>query len=225
MVPLTKFTAVGSDRLFYDQYRYCMTAGIDEVTCLRRLDHKYIDHVLNVRKKYSAIGSWVPSRGRSSVRITDETVANLHKLCDVLTAVNHKFKLVVEFGNMRLYTNDCALFDEIAASDVKFNFVHFKQAVIDRPRNSVKLKNPRHLYRSYLSQIKLSDQEKRAIVRFLQNNSDSLRLSPCLSRWTTESFKWVYSHYFIDYNDHSNALMLNLIRPGLIKKTVDILKA
>ena len=217
-----QFDSVNKDRLFYDQYQFCMTAGLAEAGCLRRLSHDYIDHVVRIRKEYRVLSrSWSNMR----VNITDEMVADLHNLCDLLTDTTHQFKLLIEYGGFRLYTNDETLLKEVIETNIRFRFTHFKQVTIDRPRDTVKLKNPKHLRRSYFNRSKLTEQEKTAIANFFKNNINTIRLSPCLRDWLGQPFKWTEPYYFVDHDDDAWMVMLSLIRPGLIKKTFSIIKA
>ena len=220
MLPLLNFQSVSRDRLFFDQYKYCMTARLNEAGCLRRLNHEWIDDAVSMRQFYN---SRVGYNG-SSINITQHDIENLHKICQLLLDTTHPFKLIVEFGGIRVYSSSESLFDELTAS-AQFKFVYYTQAVIDRARNSIKLKNPQHQYRSYFSRTKLTDQQKQSIVQLLNNNRADLRLSPCLSDWTLQQWsKWTEPYYFIDHNDTACLTMLSLIYPRLIKKTNTIVQ-
>ena len=195
-----------------------MTAMLNEASCLRRLTHEWIDEVVQMRRTYhtpllSAINPVMPAA----------VIDNLHKICQLLIDTVHPFKLVVEFGGIRLYTNDAVLFDDLLAVG-HFVFVNYKQAVVDRVRDTVTLKNPQHRYRSYFSRAKMTDQQKQSIVQFLNNNRDDFRLSPCLTDWMSQPFKWTEPYYFIDHNDTACLTMLSLLNSRLIKKTNTIVQ-
>ena len=216
------FNDVGRDRLFYDHFAYCMYARLPESGCLRKLDHDSIDAVLAMRRR------WVNGLNdyyRSHRHITDDMVDNLHTICDTLLTTQHQYKLVVSSGCMRLYADNTALFAEILSAVPSLMNVSFSRAVINRPRNTVKLKDPVHTERSYLREIKLTEQQKRSIGTFLLNQ-DSIRLSPSLTRWLTQpSSYWSQGHYFVDHNDTNWLTMLSLICPGAIKNTIKIVPA
>jgi hypothetical protein len=97
----------------------------------------------------------------------------------------------------------------------------FTESVIVRPRNTVAVKHPNHCYRSYFRATKLTNQEKDRILTFLQGQTD-IRVSPALTEWITEPFNRTQDYFFVDYNSESWLTMLGLIRPGLIRKTVQI---
>ena len=98
--------------------------------------------------------------------------------------------------------------------------------MIDRPRNSVKLKESAYSNRSYFRSVTVSDREKKSIGKFLLNQ-DSIRLSPGLKEWSHSYHwrSWTESYYFVDHNDTAWMTMLSLIYPGLIKNTIQIIKA
>jgi hypothetical protein len=126
---------------------------------------------------------------------------------------------------MRVYANDTALFSEILSAVPSLMNVSFSRAVINRPRNTVKLKDPVHTDRSYLREIKMTEQQKRSISTFLLNQ-DSIRLSPSLTHWLTQpSSYWSQGHYFVDHSDTGWLTMLSLIYPGAIKNTIKIVPA
>jgi hypothetical protein len=225
MAQVIKFKSVKSDRLFYDQYKYCATIGIDEATALRTLTREYIDHVIKLRKKHRAhTHAWI-SPWRKSGPITQEVVDSLYTLCDILTNTRCQYKLIVEYSCIRVYTSDVEFVKELAHAEVKKRWEGFKEACVDRPRDTVKLQNPKHKYRSYFVRARINDQEKTAIVQFLKNNQSTLRLSPCLNDWLRQPFKFTEPYYFVDHDDDAWIVMLSLIRPGLIKKTISIIKA
>jgi hypothetical protein len=47
-------------------------------------------------------------------------------------------------------------------------------------------------------------------------------VSPALTEWIAEPFNRTQDYFFVDYNSESWLTMLGLIRPGLIRKTVQI---
>jgi hypothetical protein len=195
-----------------------MSAVLNEASCLRRLTHEWIDEVVQMRRNYHT-----PLLSNRNPGMPADVIDNLHKICQLLIDTAYPFKLIVEFGGIRLYTNDAVLFDQLLAVG-HFIFVNYKQAVVDRARDTVTLKNPQHRYRSYFSRAKLTDQQKQSIVQFLNNNRADFKLSPCLADWMSQPFKWTEPYYFIDHNDTACLTMLSLINSRLIKKTNTIVQ-
>jgi hypothetical protein len=56
---------------------------------------------------------------------------------------------------------------------------------------------------------------------FLQGQ-DEVRISPALAEWVDTPFNRTQDYFFVDYNAETWLTMLSLVRPGLIRKTVQI---
>jgi hypothetical protein len=56
-----EFKSVTKDRLFYSRFQYCLGFNLDEVTCLRDLDHAMIDDVIQRRKQWQEVAQqrWI----------------------------------------------------------------------------------------------------------------------------------------------------------------------
>lgn len=205
--------------MYYDQYQYCMRVDLNEAGCLRKLSHEFIDIAIE------RLRSWMNPRF-----VSPQTIQNLHAVCDVLLSAEHAYKLQVNPWGIYVYSNDCSLFVNILALPQLDDFhrpdsLKLTQAVVNRPRNTVALKNPQHKYRSYFASRSLSENQKKSIGNFLNVNRDTVRASPGLTHWLARSWSWTQSHHFIDHNDQSCLIMLSLIYPGLIKNTFDIVKS
>jgi hypothetical protein len=98
--------------------------------------------------------------------------------------------------------------------------VKYTQSVVVRARNTITLKNPQHRYRSYFKSVKLTAEEKNQINAFL--TQQEVRVSPALKSWIATPFIRAQDHFFVDYDSEYWLTMLSLVRPGLIRKTVQI---
>ena len=160
---IQNFKSIIKDRLFYDQYRYCLGFHLSEVSCLRELDHDYIDTVIKRRRQWRQVSlqQWGigPARNILAHRdreILDETVVNLHTLTDTLLNSFSEFKLVTSVNTAWVYTNDLDLLTTV--NDLHFLMINqCTEAVVTRPKDTIKLKDPKHSNRAYLSNIKLTD--------------------------------------------------------------------
>jgi len=200
-----------------------MTGGLREAGCMRKLDHASIDHVVSVRKEWVGRLHDYYSSNRA---ITDDAVKNLHNMCDVLINTKRQHKLVIEHGQIRVYANEPELFSEITDAVPGLKYPTYTQAVIDRPRDSVRLKESAYTHRTYLRSVVLNDQQKRSISQLLRNQ-EGIRLSPGLKDWVSKiSWRgWTESYYFVDHTDTGWMTMLSLVYPGLIKNTIQIIKS
>ena len=227
-----KFIPVPKDRLFYDLYNYCLGFYLEEVSCLRRLDHAYIDDTMERRRQWREIAQqrWVNGRQKHGVilrrswkEITEKTVADLHVLAEHLLTAQSDYKLVVSVNQGYIYTNDLPLIDQL--SDLpELSYKIYTQAQITRPKNTIALRNPRHQFRTYFKLVKLTKEQKDHLMNFLHSQKH-IRISPGLTRWLDCPFNRSQDYFFVDHNSESWLTMLNLVHPGIVRKTMHIIAA
>ena len=227
-----QFKSVVKDRLFYNRFEYAISFTLDEASCLRELSHTEIDLTIKRRKEWIEIAQqrWQKSNNafsniisRRRKPITDKTVEDLHTLAEILLTTFTDFKLVVSVNQGHVYTNDLILIDQLDQL-LFLTQKYYSCAVVNRPRNTIKLKNPRHQFRSYFKIIKLTDEQKTQLTGFLLNQK-TVRLSPALDEWIVGPFNRTQDYFFIDHNEMSWLTMLGLVRPSLIRKTQQIILA
>jgi hypothetical protein len=156
--------------------------------------------------------------------ITDEVEQNLYDFADILRNSATDFKLVVSTNYGWVYTNNIKLISQLKSMRM-LTGKKYSEAVIDRPKNTIRLKNPGHGYRSYFKITKLTAVQKDHLMDFLSNQKDSIRLSPALQRWIDQPFNRTQDYFFVDYDTSSWLTMLALVNPGLIRKTMQIIQA
>ena len=229
---IRQFKSVVKDRLFYNRFEYVLSFTLDEASALRDLDHEEIDRTIERRKEWRSIAMqrWQKSNnsfsnilGRRRKEITDKTVENLHALANILLTTISDYKLVVSVNQGYVYTNNLTLIDQLdnlGCLDCK----SYSRADINRPQNTIQLKTPRHQFRSYFKIAKLTTEQKAHLTGFLLNQQ-TVRISPALKAWITGSFNRTQDYFFVDHNEMSWLTMLSLVRPGLIRKTMQIIQA
>jgi hypothetical protein len=209
-----------------------MSFKLDEVSCLRTLDHDSIDSMMKRRQEWRELAQhrWLNAKqntarlSRVHSPITEQTVENLHTLAEVLLTTDKDFKLVVSGNQAWVYVNDPALFDCLEQLPILQCKTYF-QAQVNRPPNTVKLKNSKYSFRSYFKFSKLTASQKDQLVDFLINQQTQVRLSPSLKTWINQPFNRVQDYFFIDYKTVSWITMLALVHPGLVRKTLQIIPA
>lgn len=218
-----KFKTVASDKLFYDRWQYCIHFRLDELSCLRDLDHQVIDRRLvqqqiwreNIRRRWPQ-NNFV----RTHKDITDITSKNLHQLCDLFLALpNDSFKMVITVDWGRVYSNDLTLINSIGNLHY-LSSIRYTQAKITRAKNTISQVAPKYSHRSYFKNTKLSVNEKESLEKFLTNQQ--IKISPALTEWFKQPYIRTYDYFFIDHNDIQWLTMLALVQPGLIRKTLPI---
>jgi hypothetical protein len=100
----------------------------------------------------------------------------------------------------------------------------FSEAVIDRPLDTIRLRDSKHTRRTYLKEQAVSAEQRQRLRDFFNNYQDSIRLCPSLNRWIVYATgRRIFGYYFVDHDDDGWLLMLNLVHPGLIRKTMSIM--
>ena len=209
-----------------------MSFELDEVSCLRTLDHNSIDSMMKRRQEWRELAQsrWLNAKqntarlNRVHKPITDQTVENLHTLAELLLTTDKDFKLVVSSNQAWVYANNPELFDCLDRLPI-LQSKTYSQALVNRPPNTIKLKNSVYSFRSYFKFSKLTASQKDMLVDFLINQQTQVRLSPSLKIWIDQPFNRVQDYFFIDYKTASWITMLALVQPGLIRKTMQIIPA
>lgn len=220
-----KFKPVFGSRLFYGQWHYCLRASLLEVSSLRNanFDPQSIDEILDQRRRWRA--TMQKRWGRDALprsEITQQVRENLHHFARFLDGTKVPYKMVISTSNVWIYTNHV---DFIAQMDALgyLRYKRFTQAIIDRPLDTVLVKNPRHSFRAYLRSVKMDDAEKQRFKNFLANYHD-IRISPSLKEWLDQGrFYRIMDYHFVDFSDAGWGLLLGLVRPGIIRKTMQIM--
>jgi hypothetical protein len=209
--------------LFYDQWHYCVHFRLSEVSALRdSLDRASIDDLLDRREKWrQRVRDRWPNNNfvRGHNTITEQVRTDLYDFADFLTLTTEPYKMVITLDQCRIYSNSANLLDRIG----RLPFIRnpkYSESKITRARNTITLKNAQHQFRSYFKNVKLTSAEKIQIDNFLKQQE--VRVSPALKEWINSPFNRTQDYYFVDYNSELWLTMLSLIRPGLIRKTVNI---
>jgi hypothetical protein len=210
--------------LFFGQWRYRARFYMPECNALRRLDHEWIDKVINMRRSWgrrSMInygGSWRVRQDRSE--ITDHMVTSLHKLCDFLVTDTSARKITICDDQIKFYTNDLGLIERIKKQNL-CDFIDVSEVKVQGVRGAINLKSSQHDRRSYLRTKKLETRVCQSLKTWLLAQTD-IRLSPSLAHWCGEDRQRVYDYYFLDHSSDSITNMLQIITPGLIRCTMPI---
>jgi hypothetical protein len=206
---------------------------LDEVSCLRQLDHVSIDDNMERRKQWREIAQqrWVNGRQNHGTilrrrwqAITENTVTDLHTLAEQLLTTQAEYKLVVSVNQGYVYTNNLILIDQLSAMP-ELTCKTYTQALVTRPKNTIALRNPQHRFRSYFKLLKLTEKQKENLMDFLHNQKDQVRKSPALDRWFDQPFNRTQDYFFVDHNTESWLTMLSLVHPGIVRKTMHIIPA
>jgi len=211
--------------LWFQRYDHCVRFKINEAGSLRGFNHTQIDKTVSMRREWGRVrhggrnhGSWRDQW--QPLIITDQDVDNLHQLCDFFQTNQQDRKILISGDTMYVYTTDTSLIHDICNLKIIKN-ISETQVLLHGTPGTVRLKNPKYQYRSYMRSIALKEPVADNIKNFLKVQEE-IGLSPSLKHWLTDRWKFILDYYFIDHNEHSTINMLRLIDPRLIRKTVPI---
>jgi len=220
--------------LFYDRFQYCISFNLAEISCLRdqELDCTRISRMLDRRRqwqeaaqqRWATLGQKHNTLTRLHNEITEDVEQNLYDFADILRNSGVDFKLVISANCGWVYTNSLELISQLKPMRM-LTGKKYSEAVIDRPKNTIQLKNPRHQFRSYFKITKITNQQKHTLINFLNNQQSSIRISPALGEWITSAFHRTQDYFFVDHDEMSWLTMLALVHPGIIRKTQQIIQA
>ena len=216
--------SVSKDRLYFDQYEYCLNFKLEELSALRELDHAHIDRELTHRSAWRQRnpnfgGSW---RGRHN-DITDQHRQDCHLLCDYLLS-QQNYKLVIYGDWGYVYSSDLSMLRNMEQLSY-LKPANMKHAVTDIPRGSILIKSSQHEYRSYFRAGRVTAQQRESLRNFLANQQD-IRTGPGLQRLlnNTQTHHYINDNMFIDHNGQGIVTMLGLILPRSIRKTLTLVR-
>lgn len=215
---MINFQLTSRDRLFYDQYRYGICVYITEASCLRAKTHRELLKMVEYRNRARRQYYSSPSR----IVIEGDTLNDLVAAFEFLDQYRDRIKMMVSFNMMYVYSNDPQLLENISQQDWA-TFRSAMQAEVNRPRDVVLLNNPRYQYRSYFKDRALNEHEASLLLNFLENRTDVFSITPSfrinLQKWRRP---FIPKHLFVEHNDPRDITMLNLVVPGLIRKTLTV---
>ena len=196
-----KFKTVKSDQLFYGQFQYSASFQLQECWIFRyTTDHEDIDQRLTRQQEWreKMRQRWPSDQlNRYHSIIDDVTRANVHSMADFVTGISTPYKIVVENKTMRIYSNDLNIIQSVEYIDFLAR-KRYAQVLINRPKDTILLKNPQHKYRSYFRETRVTTEERDAIGRFLMSQP-GIRLSQGLHSWLNRDIQAYVSKYTREY--------------------------
>lgn len=161
------------------------------------------------------------------------------------------FKLMLGRDRIYVYTNDIGM-AKISDLGVRNRSLPRKSAIFDVKIRQIKLQgdpgtialeNPRHRFRTYLRHCEFTAQERKALLDWTQNQKDHISVCGSMlawlqssqddvivphawlrSPWSRKVSKYSQPHYYVEYDDTGFELMLQLIKPRIIRRTYPVVK-
>ena len=207
------FTADSRDRLYYNQYQYCMKFTVRGAGHSRSRDSEsIIDSIQHLNS----------SRHFKTIRVSDSELAYLLAVNQELNTAAEQHIRITCYDSMQIYTNDTVLLERVrllnTATDARYH-----EAIVDRPRDVLIRKQSKSLYRTYFKSINVDKETSVRVKKFLLDRTDCFKFTPGFRYYLTRDAKIYFRDYFfVDHDSPADITMLSLVCPGIVRKTVPI---
>lgn len=214
-----KIQSDSRDRLYFEQWQYSIAIVQSRISDIRGLDRAATQRLI----EYKSASKFLQGR------YTPEVIKNIYTTLDFFINETEPFKLTLSGNWAYIYTNDDAFAQRLVAACSGIHLRHVKQAKITQPRDAVLLNESKFAYRTYLRPMWIDDQQITNLDNFFAAQTDN-NVGPCKSfqRFlkSNANYKshWLASHYFVDHNDPGYPLMLSLVVPRMVRKTLPIVQ-
>ena len=221
--------------LYYNAYEYAMTWQQDEIGCIRSLDQKKMQSHIRVRMEYEASRNSHYQRygEKFESKFTTRCRDNLEGMRALLATEIPPKKMVFFNNYLTVYTNNLGLHGRLMACDW-IESVDLKRAELNLPPDTILLKNPQYQYRTYFRGRSLGKSQKGRLAAWITTQGDDIAASKSLQRFLdieinpTRVYWWrndaTESYYYIEHNSLQYETMLSMICPGMVRKTLPIVK-
>lgn len=235
------------DRLFFDRYEYAVEIPVRHGAFLRgmlsekfnpddlfRRLFKYHKNSLRFGEFYNNTQLSAENQERLVQHIT-RRVVDLRKVYDFLKELHTQqdFRLSVFYNGIRIHTNDPACImqaapDLMSKADSAYNYnINLTRVVIDRPRNTIKLKKSDWKFRLKFRHVVCSESAYLGLNEFIKTYKEHCGISISLEKFLAKR-KWsplttTESHYFIDVADEKLATIFEIMAPGILDRVLTII--
>ena len=221
--------------LYYNAYEYAMTWQQDEIGCIRSLDQKKMQSHIRVRMEYEARRNSHYQRygEKFESKFTTRCCDNLEGMRALLATETPPKKMVFFNNYLTVYTNNLGLHGRLMACDW-IESVDLKRAELNLPPDTILLKNPQYQYRTYFRGRSLGKTQKSRLAAWITTQGDDVAASKSLQAFLdieinpTRVYWWrndaTESYYYIEHNSLQYETMLSMICPGMVRKTLPIVK-
>jgi hypothetical protein len=204
------YKSTSRDRLFYDRYEYSVQFHLHGAGCCR--NPAAVNQAIMWR---NGVNHW------TNRQITDKHSTDLHNWLAQLNQLDDH-KVIYYSNHVYLYTNSQEDIEHISQLEYA-QHLEASKCVIDRPRDTIVLKSPTHKYRTFFKERYMEKTQADILRKFLLSRQDCFRITRNLTRKLEKnSMFYTSNYYFVDHNDMNDIVMLQLVCPGIVRKTLAI---
>jgi hypothetical protein len=204
-------------RLFYHQYQYAIELDYKGFEFMDRVEPEWVINEYNRRKSYS----W-RSHDANLAKL-DELILVASELEKVEQSYDNNFKVINTWHTRFYYTNSDLLIHRLQCVP-EIRVAHYRQAVASLPDGVILRKNNPYQYRTYFRERKIDPERG---VEFLEavrkygdyfSMNDTTRLRLAMNR-----HHYPFSrHSYIDHHSEHDRVMLEMMLPGYLGRTLPI---
>lgn len=200
------------DRLYFNKYVYKISCEILGAKYLyknhdiaswerkiRNLSHGSL-YYLNLKHK--------KQKPEQIIDLLLKNKPNIERYVTFCKKYKNKIQIRVE-SKVSIFTNDLSILDEINA--FVYDYEVYKATVFKADGVKYFIKEPKYKYRTYFRSKPIKYEEKLELAKYFLNNDDikcSYSLTSNLER--SGRYCYLFSHYYIDYNDPQLSTYLRL---------------
>jgi len=211
-----------SDKPFYGKYNYCIKVFVPHSEALRKLEHTYIDHVLQLKQKLykdtrkkNYGGSWATTL----IGVTDQISRTLHNACDYFNKCTD-VKLMILPDGIYVYCNEYDMRKDL--QDIGFKIDQITKIKVNRPAGTVRTNSTDYKIRCYLRSRNITDRDKQYLFKFLEDNENYVQASPGLKYYGERTEQRVRRYHYIDFKSYKLLDILEIMVPNLIRRVKPI---
>lgn len=207
---------------YFDRYTFAVKFYLPHISSLRKLDPVQIDEALQYRQERNKnyAGSWRYVSG--SLPITETIIKNCHSFANYLLAKKTPYKFVIFDSHIGHFYSDVESEVQQLTQLHYIKILQTKKAIVDIPNDCILRKKSEYKHRMYIANQKLDIASKKNLQQFLMSRND-IKISPLFDEWIVNNFSHLYDSLFIDYNDAGFPMLLQLVAPVKIKKSLKII--
>lgn len=211
------YELVSRDRLFFDQYRYCLRFKFAHSGRMRILNQYKVEQSCEWANHASTItGSYVKP-------VSDAQLQNILLMIDTINAVSVPFKRIVYTEWQHFYTNDPGFFGQLT-SVPEVQYVSYHEADVNQPRDTVILQHSDYAWRSYFRERWYSSEQLTLLCNFIVSRPQQFNITQNWRKRLSDRYCWITRSFFVDHHDAKDVTMLNLVLPGCVRKTMPIVQ-
>ena len=184
-------------------------------SCLRQLDHRTIEAVVNSRNQ------WGTLRG-AGARITTDELQDLFKMSDWLRSRQEPYKKVINYNCIWIYANDLRAFESVETDVPGSQIIQTTVADVSLTPDAVTLAQPRHQFRTYFRNRWLNETQADQLSKYFITRRELFRMSPGFSRVIANKTNNLQSYHFVDHDEPNADFLIGIACPGIIRKTMPI---